>query len=38
MSDVKGYMKHIQKSRWAINFDFAETTKRSSTYENEVHS
>ena len=22
MNDVKGYMKHIQKSRWAINFDF----------------
>ena len=28
MSDVKGYMKHIQKSRWAINFDFGRTKSK----------
>ena len=26
--DVKGYMKHIQKSRWAINFDFGRTKSK----------
>ena len=28
MSDVKGYMKHIQKSRWVINFDFGRTKSK----------
>ena len=28
MNDVKGYMKHIQKSRWAINFDFGRTKSK----------
>ena len=28
MNNVKGYMKHIQKSRWAINFDFGRTKSK----------
>ena len=28
MNDVKGYMKRIQKSRWAINFDFGRTKSK----------
>ena len=28
MNNVKGYLKHIQKSRWAINFDFGRTKSK----------
>ena len=40
MNDVKGYMKHIQKSRWAISFDFGRTKSKEAqlVMKNEFHS
>ena len=40
MNNVKGYMKHIQKSRWAINFDFGRTKSKEAqlVMKNEFHS
>lgn len=40
MNNVKGYMKHIQKSRWAINFDFGRTKSKEAqlAMKNEFHS
>ena len=39
MSNVKGYMKYIQKSRWAINFDFGRTKSKEAqlAMKNEFH-
>ena len=39
MNNVKGYMKHIQKSRWAINFDFGRTKSKEAqlAMKNEFH-